>query len=98
RTLYADIQGYAEVRYPVLACEVFIEHDSDTARIFHGSFGFREVGQHVMPDTGIRASMLTKDLCSYPWVREHYGDDLPDVRWLARSRPLGEARLATGTL
>ena len=98
RTLYADIQSYAELRYPVLACEVFVEHDNDAARIFHGSFGFREVGQHVMPGSGIRASMLTKELCSYPWVRETYGDALPDVPWLAQPRPLGEARLATGTL
>lgn len=97
RTMYADVQSYAELRYPVLACEVFVEHDSDTARIFHGSFGFREVGQHVMPDTGIRASMLTKDLCSYAWVHDTWGDDLPDVGWLAQPRPLGEARLATGT-
>lgn len=97
RTMYADVQGYAELRYPVLACEVFVEHDSDTARIFHGSFGFREVGQHVMPGTGIRASMLTKEMCSYPWVRDTYGDELPDVPWLARPRPLGQAHLATGT-
>ncbi|MGY0611299.1 MULTISPECIES: GNAT family N-acetyltransferase [unclassified Luteimonas] len=97
RTIYADVQGYAELRYPVLACEVLIEHDSDPARIFHGSFGFREVGQHVMPDTGIRASMLTKELCSYAWVRDAYGDDLPDVPWLVQPRPVGQARLATGT-
>src|SRR3546814_16767941 len=67
-----------EVRYPQMACEVFVEHDSDPARVFHGSFGFHEVGQHVMPGTadepsGIRASMLIKELCSYAWVREHYG-------------------------
>jgi uncharacterized protein len=65
RAFYADVQSYAELRYPVLACEVFIEHDSDPARVFHGSFGFHEVGQHVMPETGVRASMLTKELCSY---------------------------------
>ena len=82
RAFYADVQSYAELRYPVLACEVFVEHDSDPARIFHGSFGFREIGQHVMPETGIRASMLTKDLCSYAWVHSHYGDALPDEPWL----------------
>ncbi|MBJ7574628.1 GNAT family N-acetyltransferase [Luteimonas sp. MC1828] len=97
RAFYADVQSYAELRYPVLACEVFVEHDSDPARIFHGSFGFREVGQHVMPETGIRASMLTKDLCSYAWVHSHYGDALPHEPWLLQPRAVGEAQLATGT-
>ncbi len=91
RAFYADVQSYAEVRYPTLACEVFVEHDSDPARVFHGSFGFQEVGQHVMPGrdgeaAGIRASMLVKPLCSYGWVRERYGDALPDVPWLLPPR------------
>ena len=85
RAFYADVQSYAELRYPLLACEVFLEHDNDPVRLFHGSFGFRETGQHVM-ENGIRASMLTKELCSYDWVREHYGDALPDEPWLSRPR------------
>jgi predicted GNAT superfamily acetyltransferase len=97
RAFYADVQSYAELRYPVLACEVFIEHDSDPARVFHGSFGFREIGQHVMPETGVRASMLTKELCSYSWVREQYGDALPDAPWLTRPRHVADAPRATGT-
>ena len=97
RAFYADVQSYAELRYPVLACEVFIEHDNDPARLFHGSFGFHEVGQHVMPGTGVRASMLTKDLCSYAWVREHYGDDLPDAPWLLQPRTVPAEPRATGT-
>ena len=32
RAFYADVQSYAELRYPQLACEVFLEHDSDPAR------------------------------------------------------------------
>jgi len=87
RALYADVQSYAELRYRLLACEVFLEHDNDPVRLFHGSIGFHEIGQHVMPENGIRASMLTKELCSYPWVRERYGDNLPDVPWLPRPRP-----------
>src|SRR3546814_18597113 len=51
RAFYADVQSYAELRYPQMACEVFVEHDSDPARVFHGSFGFHEVGQPVMPGT-----------------------------------------------
>jgi len=86
RAFYADVQSYAEVRHPLLTCEVFLEHDNDPVRLFHGSFGFREVGQHVMPGTDIRASMLVKDLCSYAWVRETYGGTLPDEPWLGRPR------------
>lgn len=97
RAFYADVQSYAELRYPVLACEVFVEHDSDPARVFHGSFGFHEAGQHVMPGTGIRASMLTKDLCSYAWVREHYGDALPEAPWLLQPRRSTDQPRATGT-
>jgi predicted GNAT superfamily acetyltransferase len=86
RAFYADVQSYSEVRHPLLTCEVFLEHDNDPVRLFHGSFGFREVGQHVMPGTDIRASMLVKDLCSYAWVRETYGGTLPDEPWLGRPR------------
>src|SRR3546814_3414064 len=80
-----------------MACEVFVEHDSDPARVFHGSFGFHEVGQHVMPGTdgepsGIRASMLIKEMCSYAWVRERYGDELPNAPWLTHPRPPAPAR------
>jgi predicted GNAT superfamily acetyltransferase len=102
RAFYADVQSYAELRYPVLACEVLIEHDSDPARLFHGSFGFHELGQHVMPardgaTQGIRASMLTKELCSYDWVRTHYGESLPDAAWLPQPRHPQDAQRATGT-
>jgi len=93
RALYADVQSYAELRYPQLACEVFLEHGADHALLFHGSFGFREIGQNVMqgaegPGHDVRAAMLMKTLCSYPWVRETYGDALPDVPWLQRPRHL----------
>ena len=80
RAFYADVQSYAELRYPQLACEVFLDHGADPALLFHGSFGFREVGQNQMPG-GLRASMLLKELCSYPWVRETYGTALPDLPW-----------------
>ncbi len=97
RALYADVQSYAELRYPQLACEVFLQQGTDHALLFHGSFGFREVGQHVMSEHGVRAAMLMKPLCSYPWVRETYGDALPDQPWLLRPRPLRTAPRATGT-
>jgi predicted GNAT superfamily acetyltransferase len=105
RAFYADVQSYAELRYPQLACEVFLEHDSDPALLFHGSFGFREIGQHVMAANsangapGRRAAMLMKELCSYPWVHDTYGDHLPDVPWIATSRDPASStkQLATGS-
>lgn len=97
RALYADVQSYAELRYPQLACEVFLEHGADHALLFHGSFGFREVGQHVMTQHDVRAAMLMKTLCSYPWVRETYGDALPDVAWLQRPRSHVAAPTTLGT-
>ena len=102
RAFYADAQSFAELRYPLLACEVF--HDTaldpsrpDPALLFHGSFGFREVGQQLMPETGLRAAMLMKELCSYPWVRDTYGSALPDVPWLSTPRIAAQPARATGT-
>ena len=102
RAFYADVQSYAELRYPHLACEVFLEDGNDPALLFHGSFGFREVGQRVMPahdgkGRGVRAAMLMKELCSYAWVRDTYGERLPDVPWVSRPRNGGETLPATGT-
>ncbi|WP_442681921.1 GNAT family N-acetyltransferase [Stenotrophomonas sp. JC08] len=97
RAFYADAQSYAELRYPKMACEVFLDHGADAALLFHGSFGFREVGQNTMLDVDVRTSMLLKDLCSYEWVRETYGDNLPDVPWVGHTRrPLQQQR-PTGT-
>ena len=94
RALYADVQSYAELRYPQLACEVFLQPGTDHALLFHGSFGFREVGQHVMDEHDVRASMLMKPLCSFAWIRETYGDTLPDQPWLQHPRQLAQARPA----
>lgn len=98
RVFYADVQSFAELHAPILTCEVFLEPRNDVAVLFHGTFGFQEVGQQVMHETERRVSLLSKELCSYPWVRETYGDALPDEPWL-RTR-LGHAvspHLATGT-
>ncbi len=97
RALYADVQSYAELRYPNLACEVFLQTGTDHALLFHGSFGFREVGQHVMPGHDLRAAMLMKPLCSYAWVHETYGDALPDEPWVAHPRALPLAQRAAET-
>jgi hypothetical protein len=98
RAFYADAQSYAELRYPQMACEVFLDGSNDPVLLFHGSFGFREVGQHVM-ESGMRAAMLMKQLCSYPWVQETYGEALPKLPWVPQPRvaaPTTESR-ATGT-
>ncbi|MFI8718982.1 GNAT family N-acetyltransferase [Stenotrophomonas sp. NPDC077464] len=97
RAFYADAQSYAELRYPQLTCEVFLDHGADAALLFHGSFGFREVGQNNMPHVDVRASMLLKDLCSYQWVHDTYGDALPDVPWVGHRRELQRAPRPTGT-
>jgi len=98
RAFYADVQSYAELRYPQLCCEVFLDHGADSALLFHGSFGFHEVGQHLMADVDVHASMMMKPMCSYPWVRETYGDNLPDLPWIGRPRQQSlRAQRATGT-
>ena len=64
RAFYADVQSYAELRYPQLACEVFLDHGADPALLFHGSFGFREVGQHVMAEANVRSAAASSSMCS----------------------------------
>jgi uncharacterized protein len=98
RVFYGDVQSFAELRVPRLAAEVFLEGSNHPALLFHGSFGFREVGQHVMPGHGLRAAMLVKELCSYPFVLQTYAGKLPDQPWLvARTLPGRKPQRATGT-
>ncbi len=84
RVFYSDVHSYAEVRVPLLACEVFIEPPNDAVVLFHGTYGFRELGQQVMPGVGRRVSLLGKELCSFPFVRDTYlaQGGLPDLPWL----------------
>ncbi|MEP6906838.1 MAG: GNAT family N-acetyltransferase [Pseudoxanthomonas sp.] len=97
RAFYADVQSFAELRYPQLACEVFLDHGADAALLFHGSFGFKEVGQNQMPDNDLRASMLMKELCSYAWVKQTYGDALPDQPWASSRQSIAADVRSTGT-
>lgn len=83
RAFYADAMSFAEPRWSALCCEVFLGVGYDPALLFHGSFGFREVGQQTMDGTGLRACMLMKDLCSHEWIEATYGDTLPNEPWLA---------------
>jgi predicted GNAT superfamily acetyltransferase len=89
RVFYADVTSFAEVRRPVLACEVFLEPRNDAVLLFHGTYGFQEVGQRMMEETGLRVSMLVKELPSFAWVKERWidGPGLPDEPWLAGRNP-----------
>lgn len=98
RAFYADVQSFAEVRWPLLCCEVFLQPGTNHALLFHGSFGFREAGQQTMTGTEFRAAMLSKDMCSYPFVEQTYGAHLPEQPWLkARQLPTQAPAQATGT-
>ncbi|HEY9130532.1 MAG TPA: GNAT family N-acetyltransferase [Dyella sp.] len=90
RIFYCDVNSYAEVRVPLLTCEVFLEPRDDVVVLFHGTYGFQEVGQQRMGSEGPQVSLLAKELPSYAYVRETYLErgGLPDVPWLAeRERP-----------
>ncbi|UXI69584.1 GNAT family N-acetyltransferase [Tahibacter amnicola] len=86
RIFYSDATSYAEVRVPVLACEVFLEPRDDVSVLFHGTYGFHEVGQQIMPGLGKRVSLLAKDLPSFTFVRDTYllgpMGQLPNQPWL----------------
>ncbi|BFI95509.1 MAG: GNAT family N-acetyltransferase [Rhodanobacter sp.] len=85
RIFYCDVTSYAEVRVPLLACEVFLEPRDDVVVLFHGTYGFQEVGQQRMGPKGRQVSLLAKELPSYAYVRETWlaRGGLPDVPWLA---------------
>ena len=90
RVFYCDVQSFAEVRVPVLTCEVFLEPANDAVVLFHGTFGFNEVAQQRMSPGNIRVSLLVKELTSFDFVKQHYldQDGLPDMPWLRpRSLP-----------
>jgi uncharacterized protein len=101
RIFYSDVTSYAEVRVPLLACEVFLEPRDDVSVLFHGTYGFQEVGQQLMGIVNRRVALLAKDLPSYPFVLETYLQGatgaLPSQLWLAereRKSPMPAARAA----
>ncbi|QRN55932.1 GNAT family N-acetyltransferase [Dyella caseinilytica] len=85
RIFYCDVNSFAEVRVPLLTCEVFLEPPDDVVVLFHGTYGFQEVGQQRMGKQGPQVSLLAKDLPSYAFVRDTYLEHggLPDLPWLA---------------
>ncbi|MCZ8165407.1 GNAT family N-acetyltransferase [Silanimonas sp.] len=97
RAFYADAMSFAEPRWAHLCCEVFLGVGYDPALLFHGAFGFREVGQQTMEGTGLRACMLMKDLGSHDWIATTYGGALPDEPWLAPRRGPARPAIARNT-
>lgn len=89
RIFYCDVNSFAEVRVPLLTCEVFLEPCDDVVVLFHGTYGFQEVGQQRMGEHGPQVSLLAKDLPSYAFVRDTYLEHggLPDLPWLAGRQP-----------
>jgi len=99
RLFYSDVQSYSEVRAPLLACEVFLEPRDDVAMLFHGTRGFSEVGQQLMPESGRRVCLLAKPLECFDFVRDTWPRGLPSLPWLAdrdRPAPAKLPRTATG--
>lgn len=104
RVFYADVTSYAEVRVPVLSCEVFLEPRDDVSVLFHGTYGFHEVGQQIMSGLDKRVSLLAKNLPSFEFVQATYLESstgqLPNQPWLAQRERKGMAsprRAAVGT-
>ncbi len=89
RVFYADVQSFAEPRVPLLGCAVVLEPRDDVSVLFHGTYGFTEVGQQATPE-GHRIGLLSKQLACHAFVARHYGaeENLPHVPWLAGRLPL----------
>jgi len=58
----------------------------------HGTYGFQEVGQQLMPAVNRRVALLAKELFSFAFVRDTYlhgaAGALPNQPWLAEREPL----------
>ncbi len=70
RVLYADVQSWAELRAPVLATEVPLTPDQQVSMVFHGTYGFQEVGQLELPDQNRRVSLMIKELPDHHFIRQ----------------------------
>lgn len=84
RVLYADMISFAEVRVPVLGCQVSLEPRDNASLMFHASLGFKEVAQ--LPVAEGRIGVMERQLCSFPYIHDTWlsgGRDLPDLPWLA---------------
>ena len=83
---------------------MFLEPRDDATVLFHGTYGFQEVGQQLMIGVGRPVSLLAKTLCSHEFVQDTYLENaaggLPDLAWTAerirRNPDAREARASAG--
>ncbi len=68
KVFYADVQSFAEVSAPYLACEVNLDPPNEVSLLFHGTIGFQEVGQ-LKHEDGKHVSLLVKELPCYEFAR-----------------------------
>ena len=73
KVFYADVQSSAEKIAPYLTCEVNLDPRNDVSLLFHGTYGFHEVGQQLTEGGGKRVSLLAMQLPSFDFVRKQYG-------------------------
>jgi uncharacterized protein len=73
KVIYADLLSFAEQRAERLTCEVSIEPKDEVAMLFHGTLGFREVGQQVVAERNIRVALLAQELPAFEFVKQRYG-------------------------
>lgn len=71
RVLYADVLSFAELRTPLLTCEVFVDPRDDVALVFFGTQGFEEAGT-LRLDNGRTVSLMVKSLKNHAFVRDTY--------------------------
>ncbi len=68
--LYADIQSFAEQTAPLLSCEVLLKPKNTVSLLFHGTSGFKEVGQLAIPEQNKVVSLLIKELPTFAYIEE----------------------------
>ena len=73
RVFYADVQSFAEPRAPFLTCEVNLEPRNDVSLLFHGTYGFKEVGQQATEGGTKRVSLLAKPIDCYEFAHQQLG-------------------------
>jgi len=72
RVLYADVQSWAELRAPMLATEVPLDPEQQVSMLFHGTYGFQEVGQLDLPNQNRRVCLMVKELPDHRFIRQRY--------------------------
>lgn len=77
RVLYADVQSYAEKRAPILTTEINLEPADQVSMLFHGTYGFTEVGRLTLEAHKRTVSLLSKPLPAHEFILANYGKLAP---------------------